>query len=93
MNIVSHVLYPMAFAQSADAYRSHNGKAAFFNWKNLLLIGLFGGLPDIITPHINLESRHDSFSHSIWFLLAALFVSFQRILFAHAATARNRNLF
>lgn len=74
MNIVSHVLYPMAFARSADAYRLHNRKAAFFNWKYLLLIGLFGGLPDILTPHINLESRYDSFSHSIWFLLAALSV-------------------
>jgi hypothetical protein len=76
MNIVSHILYPIAFAQSADAYRTYNRKAAFFNWKHLLLIGLSGGLPDILYPHLHLGSRYHSFTHSLWFLLAALSISF-----------------
>jgi hypothetical protein len=48
----------------------------FFNWKHLLIIGLSGGLPDILSPHLNLGSRYNSFTHSLWFLLAAVSVSF-----------------
>jgi hypothetical protein len=75
MNIVSHVLYPVVFAQSANGYAIHNRKPILFNWKHLLLIGLSGGLPDILRPHIYFESRYSSFTHSVWFLLTALFVS------------------
>lgn len=76
MNIVSHIASPIVFAQSANVYRSHNRKPSFFNWKHLLLIGLFGGLPDMLSPHFDFGSRYNSFTHSIWFLLIALFVAF-----------------
>lgn len=35
----------------------------------LFLVGLFGVLPDLCTPHWSLEARQTSWSHSIWFLL------------------------
>ncbi len=52
MNIVSHIVYPIVSAQSANVYRAHKQKTSFFNWKHLLLIGLCGGLPDILSPNM-----------------------------------------
>jgi membrane-bound metal-dependent hydrolase YbcI (DUF457 family) len=72
MNVISHVVYPALLAQSANIYHIRNHKAPIFKAKHLLLIGLCGGLPDILSPHLGLEDRYQSFSHSIWFLLLML---------------------
>jgi len=37
---------------------------------------LSGGLPDLLSPHLSLGSRYDSFAHSIWFLLIMLSAAF-----------------
>jgi membrane-bound metal-dependent hydrolase YbcI (DUF457 family) len=76
MNIVSHIVYPVVFAQSANCYRAHNRQTPIFNWKQLLLIGLSGGLSDILSPHTDFNARYNSLTHSIWFLLAALLIAF-----------------
>ncbi|WP_338289342.1 metal-dependent hydrolase [Luteolibacter sp. LG18] len=39
----------------------------FPDW-TLPLVALFGVLPDICSPHISLEDRHGSFSHTLLFL-------------------------
>jgi hypothetical protein len=75
MDIVSHILYPVVFAQSAYGYGARDRKTDYFNWKHLLLIGLAGGLPDLLFPHFTFEGRLGSLTHSIWFLLAAFIVS------------------
>jgi hypothetical protein len=75
MTIVSHVLFPLVFAQSANGYRTQSRLPRFFDWKNLLFIGLAGGLPDILSPHLYLESRYSSLTHSVWFLLTAIILS------------------
>jgi hypothetical protein len=71
MNVISHIAYPVLFAQSANLCRIQNHKTSFFKGKHLLLIGICGGLPDILSPHLGLEERYNSFSHSIFFLLLA----------------------
>jgi membrane-bound metal-dependent hydrolase YbcI (DUF457 family) len=75
MNIVSHLLYPAFFAQSANAYRAFRQQPFLFSWKQLLLISLCGGLPDILSPHTGLGERYASFSHSLWFLSLALLIA------------------
>jgi hypothetical protein len=72
MNIISHVVYPVLFAQSVNIYRIQSHKTPFFNKKHLLLIGTCGALPDILSPHLGLQDRYNSFWHSIWFLLLAV---------------------
>ncbi len=76
MNIVSHIVYPIVLAQSANAYRTHKRQVALFNGKQLLLIGLCGALPDLIYPHLALSSRYTSIFHSLWFVAAAFFLAF-----------------
>lgn len=39
-----------------------------FSGRNLCVIGVFGMLPDFLSPHLSLESRHASLSHKVWFL-------------------------
>lgn len=76
MNVISHVVYPVVFAQSANVYRTRKERPSLFNWKQLLLIGLCGGLPDILSPHLALGARYNSFTHSLWFLLGTLLPAF-----------------
>ncbi len=76
MNVISHIVYPVVFAQSVNVYRTHKAKSSLFHWKQLLLIGLCGGLPDILHPHLALGARYNSFTHSLWFLLVALIAAF-----------------
>lgn len=73
MNVVAHILFPVAFAQSANVCRTRSGRAILFDWKALLIIGICGALPDILSPHMSWDARYSSFSHSIWFLLPAFF--------------------
>ena len=76
MNVISHIVYPVVFAQSANIYGIHKRNTRFFHWKYLLLIGLCGGLPDILSPHLALGARYNSFTHSLWFLLVTLVSAF-----------------
>jgi hypothetical protein len=75
MNIISHIAYPVLLAQSANIFRTQNQKETFFKGKHLLLIGICGGLPDILSPHLNLEARYNSFSHSLGFVLVITILS------------------
>ena len=76
MNIVSHIVYPIVFAQSANVYRKHKRQVALFNWRQLFLIGLCGALPDLMFPHLTWSGRYTSIFHSVWFLAAAFFLAF-----------------
>ena len=75
MNIVAHIVFPIASAQLANVYRAHSSKSLLFNWKHLLIIGLCGGLPDILSPHTGLTDRYNSFTHSISFLFLGLLIT------------------
>ncbi len=59
MNIVTHALAPVIFAHVALSRSKSLGR-----W-SLVAIGVAGALPDLLTPHMTLESRMTSWSHGL----------------------------
>lgn len=43
----------------------------FGRW-DMALVGFCGTLPDLLTPHLGLQARYASWSHTLWFLVATL---------------------
>lgn len=64
MNTVTHALAPVIIAHVAFS-RSKRFRA----W-DLVAIGIAGALPDLLTPHMTLESRMISWSHGLPFWTA-----------------------
>lgn len=64
MNTVTHALAPVIIAHVAFS-RSKRFRA----W-DLVAIGVAGALPDLLTPHMTLESRMISWSHGLPFWTA-----------------------
>ena len=69
MEVVTHALLPVLIAAPLLPART----PARSRWRPLTLIGLFGALPDLLNPHLSLEDRYASWSHSVpcWLLLTA----------------------
>jgi hypothetical protein len=72
MLIGTHTLLPVCLGLAIENASLAKGKGHFFPEWALPVIGLFGALPDLCTPHISLEARWTSWSHNIWFLLGLL---------------------
>ena len=68
MMIGTHTLLPVCGCLLADKIAVSAGRPRMFSGKSLCAIGLFGFLPDILSPHLSLESRQAALSHTIWFL-------------------------
>jgi hypothetical protein len=74
MNLLTHTLLPVLGASLYErSYSLENKRGAITN-KQLMLIGFFGAAPDIINPHIYLEDRYSSWSHSILFWAILTFI-------------------
>ncbi|WP_227021662.1 metal-dependent hydrolase [Oceaniferula marina] len=72
MNTVTHALIPAVTAGIfLNLYRGKEGGSRG-SYKDLLVIGLFGAAPDLLNPHMSLEDRYSSWSHSIFAWLAVL---------------------
>jgi membrane-bound metal-dependent hydrolase YbcI (DUF457 family) len=71
MNTVTHALIPVICVRLAARRPPWLGR-----W-GLLLIGVAGALPDLLTPHLSLESRMASWSHGIpcWLLFSSILVA------------------
>jgi len=68
MDITTHALIPVLAAAVFDGWPREKGKRrGLFSAKQLVLIGLFGAGPDLLNPHISLEARYASWSHSLLF--------------------------
>jgi len=39
-----------------------------FPVRSLWTVGIFGILPDLCSPHISLDARYSSWSHTVWFM-------------------------
>ncbi len=70
MLIGTHTLLPVCLCLAVENVALARGRGHAFPAWTLPLVGLFGALPDLCTPHISLEARYTSWSHTIWFLLA-----------------------
>ena len=68
MLIGTHTLLPVCLGLALENASLAKGKGHFFPAWTLPVIGLFGALPDLCTPHISLEARYSSWSHTVWFL-------------------------
>ncbi len=67
--VVTHALAPVAACLAIDiAGILRRGGRVLPPW-SLPVVGLFGALPDLCTPHLSLEARYMSWSHTAWFLL------------------------
>ncbi len=72
MFIGTHAMLPVVIATAADIVCTAKSQKRAFSISDRWAFGLCGILPDILTPHIGLHSRLTSFSHTLWFVFAAL---------------------
>jgi membrane-bound metal-dependent hydrolase YbcI (DUF457 family) len=70
MNIFTHALLPVILTGVATKRPDLRGRWA------LVAVGVAGGLPDILNPHLTLEARMTSWSHGIpcWLLLTTAMI-------------------
>lgn len=68
MLIGTHTLLPVCLGLAAENASLANGRGHVFPPWGLFAIGFFGALPDLCCPHILLEERLSSWSHTLWFL-------------------------
>jgi membrane-bound metal-dependent hydrolase YbcI (DUF457 family) len=72
MLIGTHTLLPVCLGLAAENASLTTGRGYVFPPWGLAAIGFFGALPDLCTPHVTLEARYSSWSHTLWFLGALL---------------------
>lgn len=68
MFIVTHTLLPVCLALGVENASLVTGRGHVFPRWGLATIGFFGALPDLCSPHLSLEARYSSGSHTLWFL-------------------------
>jgi hypothetical protein len=68
--IGTHTCAPVLVALTIDSLRLRKGRQRLFPAKHLIAIGLAGALPDLLHPHLALNARYSSWTHTVWFLIA-----------------------
>jgi membrane-bound metal-dependent hydrolase YbcI (DUF457 family) len=66
--IVTHTLLPVCLALGVENASLATGRGHVFPRWGLAAIGFSGALPDLCSPHLSLDARHLSWSHTLWFL-------------------------
>jgi hypothetical protein len=70
MQFPTHALAPTLAAMMVDAIRVKKDRDRLFPGKALIAIGIAGALPDFLNPHLSLEARLSSWTHTLWFIFA-----------------------
>jgi hypothetical protein len=65
---------PVCACLLADNLAIRSGRERIFPAQSMWAVGFFGILPDICTPHLSLEDRHASWSHTVWFMAGLIIV-------------------
>jgi hypothetical protein len=68
----THALLPVCGCLAFDHASMLAGRGRVFPARSMWWVAGFGLLPDLCSPHLSLEARYNSLSHTIWFGLAAL---------------------
>ncbi|MGB6223204.1 metal-dependent hydrolase [Haloferula sp.] len=76
MFIGTHALLPVCLALTSDDLRLAARREESFPEWSIPLIAVFGALPDICTPHLSLDARYSSWSHTLAFLAGLIPVCF-----------------
>jgi LexA-binding, inner membrane-associated putative hydrolase len=72
MLVGTHALMPVCACLFVENRRVAAGRERLFSMAGLVCIALFGVVPDLCTPHLSLEARHASWSHTVWFMAGLL---------------------
>lgn len=75
MLIGTHALLPVCTCLLADNLAVSAGRERTFSGMSLWAIGVFGILPDLCSPHLSLEDRHASLSHTVWFMAGLILIA------------------
>jgi hypothetical protein len=75
MLIGTHALLPVCGCLLADNLAVAAGRERMFPVRSLWIVGIFGVLPDLCSPHISLEARYSSWSHTVWFMAGLVLVA------------------
>jgi hypothetical protein len=72
MDTVTHALLPVILTRTIVGRQT-----TWLGGLGLVAIGIGGALPDLLTPHLSLESRLSSWSHGLpfWLLLTTVVIS------------------
>lgn len=68
MLLGTHCLLPVCLCLGVENVSLARGRDYVFPEWTLPVVALFGALPDICSPHLSLEDRHTSWSHTVFFL-------------------------
>jgi len=72
MYVITHALAPVLLAAIADTIGLERTGLRSLRGAHFLAIGLAGAAPDLLSPHLSLEARFSSWSHTLWFLVLAV---------------------
>ena len=69
MLVGTHALLPVCGCLAVDHLSMLAGRDRVFPARSLWWVAGFGALPDLCSPHLSLEARYSSLSHTVWFLV------------------------
>lgn len=75
MLVGTHALMPVCACLLAGKMSVVAGRGRIFPTPGLWMVGVFGVLPDLCTPHLSLEARFASWSHTVWFMAGLIVVA------------------
>ena len=75
MFVPTHFSLPVIAAEAVNIFSGKKYKKLLFNKIQILIIGICGVLPDLIDPHLLLEARYTSWTHTIWFFLGFIIMT------------------
>lgn len=74
MFVGTHFSAPVILAGSVNLFRLFRGRQRIFSNCALFAIGVCGVLPDLLSPHLRLNARLTSWTHTVWFATACFSV-------------------
>ncbi|MDA0812057.1 MAG: metal-dependent hydrolase [Verrucomicrobia bacterium] len=70
MFVITHALAPVVVTNALSALQlTRASTSRLFTNAQLIMIGIAGAAPDLLSPHWKLSARLQSPTHTIWFLL------------------------
>ncbi len=75
MLIGTHALLPVCGCLLADQIVVASGRGRIIPPMALWAVAVFGALPDLCSPHLSLEARYASWSHTVWFMAGLIAVA------------------
>lgn len=75
MLLVTHLSIPVGLALFDEVINKDKYSGFGVNKIGIILLAFSGNFPDIINPHIYLDDRLDSYSHTVWICLLSLIIT------------------